>query len=222
MVSYRGVSFNYDPRLASEIGTIVAPAGPEVSYGGSPEHILFTLEGYPVTGTDYKPEIRVFPVREYEADNETAAETIADLQSLLAQTPDQIPGEFPFLPVMNAGQLILARAAYSGFQNGFGLRYLTQLGQSASPINNRGLIYTFQGLTNDGAYYVAATFPITHPNLPADGSQIPGGDYTAFEQQFDGYVQNVTRMLNDSQPGHFTPDTDLLAALIQSLSVNPQ
>lgn len=44
--------------------------------------------------------------------------------------------------------------------DGGGIRYLTQFGQAAGLITNPELFYTFQGLTDDGAYYVAAVFPV--------------------------------------------------------------
>ncbi|MEO8354588.1 MAG: hypothetical protein ABI621_01610 [Chloroflexota bacterium] len=36
------------------------------------------------------------------------------------------------------------------FQNGRGIRFLTQYAQYPAPINNHELFYHFQGLTNDG------------------------------------------------------------------------
>ncbi len=167
-VSFQGVTFSYNPRLADEIGGIIAPADQGSAFGPSPDYIHFTLEGYPTFNQTFLPEIRIYRVEEYRSVNESAAETIARLQDLLTQKPGRVESGLPFLPVMNADQLFLARAFYFDFQNGAGLRYLTQFGQDIYPINNQDLLYTYQGLTSDGKYYISAVFPIAHPGLPED------------------------------------------------------
>lgn len=92
---------------------------------------------------------------------------MTDLQILLQ---NHQAGEYlPFLPLFNAHQVMHTSLQYLDFKNGTGLRYLTWFSQGIMPINNYELIYTNQGLTSDGKYYVAAVLPVTHPNLPSDG-----------------------------------------------------
>ena len=220
-VSFQGVTFAYNPSLAYEIGKIIMPADQGSAFGPSPEYIHFTFEGYPTFNQTFRPEIRIYRVEDYRKANESAAETVARLQDLLTQKPGRVESGLPFLPVMNADQLFLARAFYFDFQNGSGLRYLTQFGQNIYPINNQDLLYTYQGLTSDGKYYISAVFPIAHPGLPADGSQIPGGDYLAFEQQFQEYVGDVAGLLNGSMPEDFVPDMNMLDNLLWSMMVKP-
>ena len=57
---------------------------------------------------------------------------------------------------------------YLDFKSGTGVRFLTQFNNGMAPVNNHDLIYTFQGLTSDGKYYIAAVLPVTHPDLPAN------------------------------------------------------
>jgi hypothetical protein len=42
------------------------------------------------------------------------------------------------------------------------------------------LVYTFQGLRDDGKWYVSAILPVNHPSLSADGTVAPTlvGSYT--------------------------------------------
>jgi hypothetical protein len=219
--SFEGITITYDQSLASGIGGSTVPADPGASLASSPEHIWLTFADYPIYNQTFRPEIRIYPVEEYRRLNKTAAAIIDNLQTLLAQQPGRWDADLPFLPVMNAAQLIRARALYFGFQNGSGLRYLTQFGQNAYPINNQNLVYVYQGLTSDGAYYISAVFPIGNPVLPVDGSQIPGGDFIAFEQEFQDYVGEVTELLNDSKPNDFVPDMNLLDNLLWLMTVNP-
>ena len=121
---------------------------------------------------------------------------------------------------MNAGHMMPApQAAYFDFRNGTGVRFVTQMGQAYYPINNRDLFYTFQGMTYDGVYYVAAILPLSHPSLPADGSEIPGGDFDAFADNFETYAAEVAAQLDAEAAGSFTPSITMLDEMMQSLEV---
>lgn len=221
-VSYQGIRFHYLPAVATQVEVKVIPAVTGIPAAASPEHVVFTLKGYPDRGSEHSALIRIYPVKEYRAVNPDAAKVVDSLQSLLNQQPGWIEGDLPFLPVMNAAQLIRSRALYILFQNGAGVRYLTQFGQDAYPINNQSLVYTYQGLSANGAYYISATFPISHPGLPADGAQIPGGNYLLFSEQFQDYTTTVSRMLNSAKPDEFFPNMDLLDNLVWSISVDAE
>ncbi|MGD1993185.1 MAG: hypothetical protein PVI59_08340 [Anaerolineae bacterium] len=101
------------------------------------------------------------------------------------------------------------------------MRFLTEHAQYYAPINNTDLFYTFQGLTDDGAYYVAAILPVAHPSLPADSSQIPEADPDAFADTYDTYTSDVALQLVGYAASEFTPDLELLDAMIVSLQVTP-
>lgn len=74
---------------------------------------------------------------------------------------------------------------------------------------------------DDGEYYVAAILPIAHPSLPADSSEIPGGDPKALADTYDTYAADVTLQLAGYAASEFTPDLALLDAMIASLEVTP-
>ena len=44
--------------------------------------------------------------------------------------------------------------------------FLTQFNIEPSLINNQGVVYTFQRLTDDGLHYVSARFPVAVSFLP--------------------------------------------------------
>lgn len=216
-VSYQGVSFSYDGSLASSITSETIPAEGDAAIDpwATPEHFQFTLDGYPLSGTFHQPRIMVFPVEAYKAINPTTGETIDQLQQLLASNPAS-PETIPFLPVFNAGQFMRAQVKYLDFQNGSGVRFLTQYGQAVWPINNEDMFYTFQGLTGDGQYYISAILPVSHPSLP-DPNSVTMDE--AFYDNFMNYVATMEGQLNAELADSFAPALSLLDAMIQSIDV---
>jgi hypothetical protein len=108
--------------------------------------------------------------------------------------------------------MIQSQMEYWAFESGMGVRYLTQFSQAEVAVNNHELIYTFQGLSNDGDFYIAAILPVSHPDLPTDGSALPNGDWEMYlnqmEQQIDTYAASS-----------FQPDLSVLDQLIASLKI---
>jgi hypothetical protein len=190
------------------------PASPDAPYWATgPEYRLLTLQGYPVTNSLHKPQIFVYPVADMASANEGMAMIAADLQTLL-QTRQ--PGEnLPYLPLYNAGQVMHAQVQFLDFKNGTGVRFLTQHDQGILPINNYELVYTFQGLTADGRYYIAAVLPVTHPDLPSSDAVNPD-----LVDDFQGYLARTAAMLDGQPADSFMPDLNVLDALVRSLEVH--
>lgn len=138
------------------------------------------------------------------------------MQNLLQS---QQAGQYlPFLPLFNASQALHAQDKYLDFKNGKGVRFLTQFDQAPLPINNFELIYTYQGLTADGNFYVAAVLPINHPSLPAD-NKITGKEPPEFTSDFPKYLANTASALEQQPAGSFTPDLAKLDAMMSSWEV---
>jgi hypothetical protein len=142
---------------------------------------------------------------------------VASLQTLL-ESPQEVP-DLPFLPMVNMAQTFHANLQYLEFRNGRGLRYITEYGQGIVPTNNFELIYTFQGLTNDGRYYIAAILPVNHPSLPADGA-ITGNEPLEFSNDHNAYINNIVQTLNIQAANTFVPDLTGLDAMMSSIQVN--
>jgi hypothetical protein len=199
------------------------PANPGDPYWvGTPRYRLLTLQGYPITVNKVTPQIFIYPVAEMASANQNMAAVSAELQTLL-QT-HQAGDQLPLLPLpLSEKQIIDARVQYLDFQNGSGVSFLTQTGNGIVPINNDELTFSFQGLTSDGQYYIAALLPVTNPELPT-GREL--GQQMATEIEKDpGYYMNylsATITLLEQQPaGSFTPDLESLDDMISSLFVPP-
>ena len=215
-ILYQGTSFSYADFLASSITLETIPAlnseGPEGSY---PEHIQFSFVGYPLSGTFHDPRIMIYPVDAYRSIFPYANDIFDNLQTLLANQPSN-PERIPFLPIFNAAQLMRAQVKYFDFQNGSGVRFLTIYGQSALVVNNQELFYTYQGMTNDGKYYISAILPISHPSLPATS---PTNLDQNFYEEFEAHITEVTNQLNGQADDSFAPTLSALDAMMQSFLI---
>jgi uncharacterized protein YraI len=233
-VSFDGISFQYDPSLAAYVSQEILPATARGGMFGtpSPAHTLFTFVGGPFPAPAYpdalwqwhnSAEIFVYPSSGFGSQDGmdvTANERMHALGQLLAEQPSAFDSEFPALPPYNAAQDIHAQIHYLGFQNGRGVRFLTQHNQEARPINNQELVYVFQGITEDGLHGVTAYFPVNHPSLP-DGPQMSDADYQALMENLDTRLAEATRTLNESRANSFSPSLALLDDVIQSLQILP-
>lgn len=182
-----------------------------------PGYVDVHLSGSESTGQ--VAHVYVFPVGVFEESNETAAGEIEGLRQLLAEQPESATEALPFLPLSADGQqqALRSQIAYLNFEGGSGVRYLTQYINEgeATPINNDQLLYTFQGLTEDGEYYVAAVFPLEQADLPA-AAVSASGDLTS---DYEGYLEQTGSQLNEADPDSFTPNLTMLDALIQSIII---
>jgi len=219
---YNGIEFDYPNALA---GSLEAQTVEEISGGDvapweiGPEYRQVAFQGYVLPDTFHVPQMLVYPVERFIELNSAVGDVVDDLRAVLAN-PAAAYESLPLLPPWNAAQLIHVQVQAIQFKNGSGIRYLTQYAQSASPINNRDLFYTFQGLTNDGQYYISLVLPVSHPSLPATFEEFMAGkDYNAFAGEYVSYLSQVTIDLNALAPESFTPSLPDLDAMLATLSV---
>ena len=58
------------------------------------------------------------------------------------------------LPILNAAQVFHAQTKYLDFNDGSGVGFVTYYAQDVSPVTRDQIFYSFQGLTDNGKYYV--------------------------------------------------------------------
>jgi hypothetical protein len=231
-VSFNRLSLVLPPGLAAGgSGTIVPEAkGDDVApWDVAPQHIQFKLDGYALAEKFHQPQIYVYPAQAYATLQErgSAAQSLERLRAVLAQSSMVNEKELPAVPFFNVFQALAAKVKVIPFQHGRGVRMLTEYAMARAIINNHELIYHFEGLTDDGQYYVIAILPVTAPGLPEDGQPggvvPPGGvkvpDYNDLNANWMGYIGEARQMLQGLEPSAYSPNLDQLDALIGSLSV---
>lgn len=225
-VSLENVSFVIPIGLAEAANTEKMTAV-ETNSGASweigPTHYRFTLTGYELQDTFHEPRIYVYPAEAYAQANASAAEQIERVRKILAGSA-LLRETLPHVPFFNAEAQLAAHIKIIPFENGSGVRALTQYAQYAAPINNHELFYHFQGLTSDGEYYVIAILPISAPVLAEDEkpeASVPEGGVPIPTDigPNEVYYFSVTEKLNSLAPDDFTPSLNMMDALIQSIRV---
>jgi hypothetical protein len=225
-VIFRNVSFavpsELDIRATPTTNTDVELPFINPSNGAMPEHIVFLLDTYPIKGI---AKIMVFRAPEYAGYSDMTQKIVTTLSALQYQPGRPIPNDLK-LGAFNA------QAQPVSFKNGQGLRFITEILTGVAPISNDQIFYYYQGITNDGAYFVSAVLPISAPFLASDGkpdSPIPSNgipfpghtDPNATSTEFDTYYSAVAEKLNTAAPDDFTPTLTALDKMIQSLQITP-
>lgn len=229
-VSFAGVDFIVPSAVARSVRSTLVPARTDWSdlpyFDYFATHMEFELVGYPITEHIFKARIEIYPVDIIRRYNSVIADRMDEIEEVIA-TKNLEQKELPFLPMINAVQVIHPKREILNFQNGEGYRFLTVYSQAVNPIANYDLFYAYQGLTSDGKYLVVAYLPVNAPVLPADSNTIevpPGGVPFIDTRNFDPasvgpYKEKVSQVLESLQPGDFTPSLNLLDNLLGSIRV---
>ena len=195
----------------------------------TPGHLQVSLgDYYALQGKFHEPQIYVYPALGYAQLVPAAFESMHRLRNVMNGPDTSISvDQLPAVPFFNAAQIFASNVQDISFQNGEGVRFLTEYAQYAAPVNNHELIYHFQGFTDDGEYYVVAILPITAPVLAEasdPGSPLPpGGVPYPFmadpNADMQSYYSSVTDLLNGTPPEAFTPTINQLDLMIQSMQI---
>jgi hypothetical protein len=150
---------------------------------------------------------------------------LANARAIEAQKFDNFP-QMPFLPMWEASQAFFTRPQFINFKGGGGVFFLTQWNVSdTSEITNDGLDYAFQGITNDGQYYVYAEFSVTAPFLPSDDDPAVVAwnekNYLLPQKSktYQDYLRPIVAKLQALPADQFKPNLNLLQQLISSMEV---
>jgi hypothetical protein len=180
-------------------------------------------------GKLFQPQIFVYPAQSYAQLQErgAAAQSLERLQAVLAQSSMLNIKELPTVPFSTAMQTLAAQVKVIPFQQGRGVRMVTQYSVGRAIINNHELFYHFEGLTDNGQSWVIAILPITAPGLPEDGqpgSMVPSGgvplpDSNDVNANWLGYYGEARQMLQGLELGDYNPAIDQLDALIGSIRI---
>jgi len=229
-VNYTGISFDLDPALAD---TLTASVCPEVSYQeiqgpgeAHPSYIAFTFPMKNHRNVEYQPELRIYEVAGNMSQYLFPLNSLNELSTILTEKPE--PATW-----FNASPLH-THQAYLSFANGIGVRGLVQYMQDFFFYTNNGLLYEFNGLTQDGLYVVSLRYPLSVPFLmELDNSLLPPvnlnpqaitiSEWPAeYEQQFkviEAYNTEANSRFEQMKDSDASPNIALLDALVQSIQV---
>jgi hypothetical protein len=201
-----------------EVRAAFPPSEGGPGWGISPEHIRFTFadrrkpDTFRLLGVG-GPQILIYPTGEFSTMSEIAKGEIEALHALLDARPSVPEGEIPLLPLINAAQVFHAQVQYLDFQNGSGVRFLTHYSQEVvGRLTKENVFYTFQGLTRDGKYYVAAFFPITSPGLRDEMLEEPW-------EVAQAHLAEDIQHLDSFSSQVFEPDLEILDSILESLVI---
>jgi len=214
--TYAGVSFVFNQALADNISAGVNPAVIDENLWWSvPEHRSFTFNNWILVDSFLEARFKIYPVADFRDINPGVSDRLDALEVVLANKPADGEGA-PVGDVFNAGQMYKSNVKYLQFQNGEGIRFLTQYGQALYPLGRPMMFYTFQGFTDDGLYFISAMLPATHPSLP------PADQVTmdqAFMDNWETYVAETEAMLNAEPDNMFMPPLALLDDMFESMTI---
>jgi hypothetical protein len=234
-VAYKNVALSFDAKLAREFLAETVPAIPLVNKTDKPDgvwpaHSRITLRDSYVpkerkeAGGEYtEARIFVFPTSDpnepgFDTDFPTTVQAAKDLAKLLAKRNPPRGEMIPFLPWADEGEAFIGKRKMIRFRNGRGVLFLTQFGQEKVPLNNGDLVYTFQGLTDDNAWYVSAMFPVMAPGLPFANPK----DAARSAQEVERAVTLAAAKLEKVRAQNFTPALGMLENLIRSMKITPR
>jgi len=233
LVTFGHLTLEIPSAVAS--GASGSEAAPIISDDGAvwqktPGHSMVSLKGYyALQGKLHQPQIYIYPATDYAILSPVAFESMHRLRNIMSAVVPVTPDQLPAVPFFNAQQLFASNIQGISFQNGSGIRFVTEYGQYPASVNNHELFYHFQGFSDVGDYYIVAIFPITAPGLsdssdPASAIAIGGVAYPNMgdtNANWDGYYGAATDLVNATSPDAFTPSISQLDALIQSIWITP-
>jgi hypothetical protein len=229
-ISYNGISFTISPDLATAMAVKTCPAVQSES-GQAPDqdHPAYTSFFFPTynrQNVDFQPELRIYEVAADMSQFTFPLNMLGELQTALTDRPD-------LLSWFDAAPLHV-KQKYLDFANGAGVRGLVQYMQDRFFYTNNGLMYEFNGITQDGRYVVVFRYPVTvaflmdlanpDPSSNTNPSAIQIPEWPSnYEQQLpiiEAYnTEALLRFEQMGDDGAF-PNLALLDALVQSLQIN--
>ena len=208
--TYAGTSFYFNQLLADDITAGVTPGIYEADnpWWSTPEHREYRFNNWALSDAFHTPTIKIYPAADFRAINENVSGGLDALQLALDTHPADHAG-LRVSDLYNAGQLYQSNVEYLDFQNGRGARWLAQYGQAYYSVGWPHLFYTYQGLTNDGKYYISIIFPVNHPNLPHPEHV----NMEEISQDYDAYRDGIVAQLESESGNSFVPSLVLWMSL---------
>ena len=229
-LSYNGISFSIDAALNYGIAARNCPAADWDPQGGTEAHPPYTEFFFPTysrQNVDFQPSIRVYGLKGELKNYPYPLGAPDELKATLEQRPEPVTW-FQHSPLHT-------RETYLDFRNGAGVRGLVQYMQDVFFYTNNGLIYEFNGLTQDGRHFIQVRYPVSAPflmelngftlppnNINPNAIAIPGwpSDYEQQRQVIEAYNNEALQHFEQISDEDVLPKLTLLDRLVQSMQVS--
>jgi hypothetical protein len=220
------IEFNLSNQIAERIVTeslpeLISPITDEPI----PRHVNLILENYSKE-SQFRAEVNIYLLEDVFRFEQSRRDA---LQSTIngSESPQN------YLDSINlfAAEDIKIRPQKLDFQNGSGVSYLYYWGVGPGiPVSNDRLVYQFDGMTNDGKYYVNAQLPVNVPFLPNSNDLsnsnfappplggIPYPDFNDMNSIIE-YANALRTEFTNTPTSSFTPSLEVLDAFINSLLI---
>jgi len=185
-----------------------------------PEHYVIRLDGYPLHDTFHQPVINLIPLEAFR-EISVGAQVMSDELAPLLEAKPNPPSQLPFLPLMNAGPVIVTRSSYPETESVMGIATLTQFAQYFAPINNNELFYTFQGETTDGKYWISIVLPMSQESLPPNAQAVANALTDEFAENYQTYVEEVGKTMTDAPADSFVPNLLEVESVVGMIRYTP-
>jgi WD40 repeat protein len=189
-----------------------------------PAHLVFkstsTLPNHHI-----QPEIRVFEIPEDPQSYTYPLNSLDDLHQVLEERTEPSP--------WFNGVALHTGEQYLDSHYGLGVRAVVEYFQDPYFWINNYLQYVYHGLTDDGRYFIIASFPLQAPNLMdlqnadprtntnPDAIPIPGwpADYAQQDKIVEAYNQEVLRQFEATYFADLRPELGVYDFLVESIQV---
>ncbi|GLH75080.1 hypothetical protein GETHLI_35830 [Geothrix limicola] len=232
MASIKGTraSVSYDKTHFRDCQATIEPQNTDKDMEGqlpwaiAPRHYLFKFKIDPSNKFEHMNELRLIPIHgsgtpEFKKLYSDLSSTVEKLRPLLAKKPLRFPlgSTIPEWNLTDSEQTIHAKVKYLNFPSHKGVFFISQETQESdgNPINSNETYCSYQGLSDDGEWYIDLYLSISNPSLPKDASaadNIPRDS----DRKYLLAAESILEALN---PASFTPNLTQIERLISSIQL---
>lgn len=182
-----------------------------------PERRMINFSGYSIQKHFHTPVIYVYPLQKLKDGGLYGESMAANLQELLDDSSIdlQMDADLPFLPPFNAAQVFHVLEQRLISEHNSGIRYLTLYSQDFVGVDNYNIFYTYQGISADESYYIAAILPINSTLLSYE--ELTLTEMETISQDFTNYIATMTDLIRADNGESLIPALEALDAMMMSL-----
>lgn len=184
-----------------------------------PERRMANFLGYSIQNHFHTPVIYVYPLMGLYQGGQIGAATAARLQALLSDPAFDLQTEddLPFLPPFNAAQVLHVLEQRLESEHNIGIRYLTLYSQAFVGVDNHNIFYTYQGISADGRYYIAAILPINSALL--SDQELTQTELEIISADYAAYLTSMTDLISADGGASLTPTLAALDSMMMSITI---